>query len=209
MSTLETVSGKFIDVNNIDPSLIDISDIAWSLSRINRCNGHTIPLIPFNVAQHSLFVYKIILRWVEEGSFVYWESDRLSVDFFKTLYLKALLHDAAEYLIGDIPTPIKHSVGIYEPIKMMEDNIDFAIEVKYNISFDDVTANPEHYYKQIKKADLYSRKIEAYHFMNSRGKDWLDMPDVSLVEIQSFEEAKTSLESYEEFMKTFFTIYGE
>jgi hypothetical protein len=55
----------------------------------------------------------------------------------------------------------------------------------------------------IKFADLYSRKIEAYTFIKSRGKDWSGLPEVSLEKLQSFEAPSTSIESYREFVKCF------
>ena len=67
-NTLETVTGQLIDVTNIVPENIDLNDIAWSLSRIPRFVGHSITIVPYNVAQHSIFVAKTVQDWIANGS---------------------------------------------------------------------------------------------------------------------------------------------
>ena len=99
MSTLETVSGRKVDVVNPDPATIDITDIAWALSPMPRFSGHSIPYIPYSVAQHSIQVAK----------------DLASLGPLVQLY--GLLHDAAEAYINDLPSPVKHIPEIHSVIK--------------------------------------------------------------------------------------------
>jgi len=92
---LTTFSGKCIDPLNIDPALIDIEDIAHSLSRIVRYNGHQEH--SYTVGMHSICCAMLI-------------SD-------DALRLEALLHDAAEAYICDIPTPLKMMLPDYQQIE--------------------------------------------------------------------------------------------
>jgi hypothetical protein len=83
-TSITTVSGKVINLIDPDPSLIDIEDIAHHLALINRYNGAT--RVPYSVAQHSVYVAQI------------------------TGNLEGLLHDAKEYAIGDMTTPVKNAL---------------------------------------------------------------------------------------------------
>jgi 5'-deoxynucleotidase YfbR-like HD superfamily hydrolase len=213
-NTLETVTGQLIDVTNIVPENIDLNDIAWSLSRIPRFVGHSITIVPYNVAQHSIFVAKTVQDWIANGSeyteiansiFFLKNCDR---DIQQRVCLLALLHDAHEYITGDIPSPVKSIPKVKEIIKELEKKIDAVIRIKFDLADwpktkyldQDLRAHVEHL---IKFADLYSRKIEAYTFIKSRGKDWSGLPEVSLEKLQSFEAPSTSIESYREFVKCF------
>jgi 5'-deoxynucleotidase YfbR-like HD superfamily hydrolase len=92
---LLTVSGRLVDLTTPDPSAISIRDIAHSLARLCRWNGHVkkspkYPFEIFSVAQHSLMV-------ADEG------MDGCPPEFA----LVALLHDATEAYLGDKSTPVK------------------------------------------------------------------------------------------------------
>lgn len=80
----ETISGRKLDLYNIQPSDIDIFDIAHSLSRQCRFSGHCVEF--YSVAQHSLRVAELLPM---------------------ELKMVGLLHDAAEAYIGDITRPVK------------------------------------------------------------------------------------------------------
>jgi hypothetical protein len=56
---IETVTGKFVDIENPNRDDINLVDIAWALSRISRFAGHTITPIPYTVAQHSVLVARM------------------------------------------------------------------------------------------------------------------------------------------------------
>ena len=192
---LETVTGKLIDVENPDPNDIDIEDIAWGLSRIARFCGATITPIPYNVAQHSLMVAEKVERDLREvwG----WETAEANGAGVHTV-LKALLHDASEVYTGDVPSPVKKIESLRPVFKALENNIMGAIYTKMNLE------QPNHFEESlIKTADKWSQKIEAHAFMPSRGKHWADMPEVTLEELQSFEDPLPALESYRLFKLRF------
>lgn len=201
LTTIETVSGRLIDLENIDSSLIDIHDIAWALSRIPRFAGHSITIVPYNVSQHSICVFKKVLEWVETRvEFITWDENDKYI-----LLTKALLHDGAEYLTNDLPSPIKWLPGVREVIKEVELRIDNAINARYSLFFSNLEYD-EICECIIKEADLYCRKIEAYTFIYSRGKNWPGMPEVSFEELQNFNQPLTSIDAYREFINYFENI---
>lgn len=215
---LETVTGKLLDVTNPQPEQIDINDIAWGLSRLPRFAGHTITEVPYNVAQHSLLVAEITSDILLD---VYGEIPRdvqkavdniqdaaasctFSGGYEDTLnrvVVKALLHDAAEVYIGDIPSPVKKHPQIYPAIKEVEGKLMAAILKSLHICvFSDDETIVIHF------ADMVARAIEAHAFMHSRGKDW-NLPPVSLVRLQKFEPPMTSVVSYNKFLEKFRELY--
>lgn len=123
---IRTHTGKFIDPFAPEMHLICIEDIAHALSLICRWGGHC--KVFLSVAQHSLHVSKMV-----------------SPD----LALMGLLHDAPEYLFGDMPSPIKHRLPDY--VKA-EKNLLKMIFRKFGL-------DPEHY-ALIKPADIQAMHNE-------------------------------------------------
>lgn len=103
---IRVISGKLVDLNHPDPDTIDINDIAWSLSKQIRYNGH----IPYDytVARHSIIMS-------------YFVSPECAME--------ALLHDAGEAYCGDIIYPIKIS---HPELEDFEDRVTAVIMQKYN-----------------------------------------------------------------------------
>ena len=87
------LSGRRLDLIEPSPVDIEIEDIAHGLSRVARWNGQTTGEYPFSVAQHSLLVEQLCLYRKKRPSPA-WQ-------------LIALLHDAPEYVIGDMISPFK------------------------------------------------------------------------------------------------------
>lgn len=85
---MQVHSGLDIDPFDPDPALLNISDIAHSLSKICRFNGHTLKF--YSVAEHCIHVERLMPKNASR-------ADRI----------KALLHDAGEAYLCDIPRPIK------------------------------------------------------------------------------------------------------
>lgn len=108
MTWLGTLSGKKIDLLNPDPTQIELSDIAVALSRVPRFGGHT--LGQWSVLQHSIAVSNLV-------------SDQHK--------LAALLHDASEAYICDIPSPLKRLLGdaYYEVERRVQEAIGKKFEV--------------------------------------------------------------------------------
>lgn len=179
MATLETVSGRKIDVSNPDPSTIVIEDIAWALSRMPRFSGHSIPYVPYSVAQHCVRVAEDL------------------EDSGPRIQLLGLLHDAAEAYINDLPSPVKHIPEIHAVIKKLEDNLMLAVYKAVGIA--PMTPNEA---VIVKSSDKIQQAVEAYNFMYSRGADW-NLPDVSFKKLQEFESPMTSLEAYDKFLSFF------
>lgn len=177
MNTLETVSGKKIDVTNPAPETIDITDIAWSLSRMPRFSGHSIPYIPYSVAQHCIQVAKELAP----------HGPRIQ--------LHGLLHDAAEAYINDLPSPVKHIPEIHAVISKLEDSL--MLTIYSAIGIEPPTVEEE---RIVKIADKNQQAVEAYNFMYSRGSDW-NLPKVSFKKLQEFEQPLTSIKAYDSFLE--------
>ena len=176
MAKLETVSGRKINVTNPDPATIEITDIAWALSRMPRFSGHSIPYVPYSVAQHCIQVARDL------------------AEYGPKLQLYGLLHDAAEAYINDLPSPVKHIPEIHAVIKQLEDKLMTAIYK--SLDLEHPTEEDE---RIVKIADKNQQAVEAYNFMYSRGSDW-DLPEVSFKKLQEFEQPLTSVEAYDKFL---------
>jgi hypothetical protein len=91
------LSGRRLDLLDPTPVDIEIEDIAHGLAFVARWNGQTLGDWPYSVAEHSLLVEEIFAR--------------LEPDAPRRWRLAALLHDAPEYVIGDMISPVKAAVG--------------------------------------------------------------------------------------------------
>lgn len=183
---LETVTGKFINVANPLPEQIDIHDIAWGLSRMPRFAGQTITKQPYTVAQHSVLVANLVRK--------------LNLTINSDTIMMALLHDAAEAYIGDIPSPVKKHPLIRDILKEFEYNLLSRIYARF-----DLPKITEEQKAIIKAADMKALAIEAHAFMVSRGNSdyWGNLPDVDLLERQNFEEPWNSTKAYQTFLNEY------
>lgn len=193
-TSLETVSGRIVDLANPNPNDINIKDIAWALSRIARFNGHTIQKIPYNVAQHSISVAQEIKLMIGI------KKDTVGININTTdrrMIILGLLHDASEAYTGDISGPMKKIPEFRAVCKPIEERVQLAIYKKFEI--EPPTPEEEHI---IKSADLLAQKIEAYNFMTSRGASWAysNMPEVDVLTLQEFENPKESVLVYKDFL---------
>ncbi len=133
------LSGRRLDLLDPSPLDIEIGDIAHGLARVARWNGQTHGAHAFSVAQHSLVVEKI-LRSIEPDLEPRW-------------HLAALLHDAPEYVIGDMISPFKQQIG--DSYRIVEHRLQVAIHLRFGLP----PALPAPIKKAIKRAD----QIAAYH----------------------------------------------
>jgi hypothetical protein len=206
---IETVTGHIVDVNDPQPETIDVTDIAWALSRMPRFIGHTITQIPYNNAQHSVYVAKIVEQLmtkpgdlhdiippeVETAIAQYLNHVGQHPQYTLNLIIqRALFHDAAEAYTGDIPSPVKRNPQLRPAIKAIEAKLDDAIFTRLGIN------SKLHQIEVIVKfGDHVAQAIEGYQFMPSRGVNWvLPKPNLSL--IQNFPEPKPSFEAYRDFL---------
>lgn len=132
-----TVSGIRVDLNEPTPDMIDIRDIANSLSKICRFNGHVSHF--YSVAQHSVLVCYLFAE-SEGGMFS----------------LEALMHDAAEAYLGDVIKPLK--VILRKTYGILEYHFDMAIAQKYDLERGGFVTVP------IKKYDRMAVELEHEAF---------------------------------------------
>ena len=135
------LSGRRLDLLAPDPKDIDIDDIAHGLARVARWNGQTRGEHAFSVAQHSVIVEKI--------------CSKIHPDWPSNWRLAALLHDAAEYVVGDLISPFKATIG--DNYKSIESGLMGAIHHHFNLP----QILPEHVKGAIKQADHTSAYFEA------------------------------------------------
>jgi hypothetical protein len=135
------LSGRRLDLLDPSPFDIEIEDIAHGLSRVARWNGQTRGHHAFSVAQHSLVVEEIALRY-EPG-------------LNPTERLMVLLHDAPEYVIGDMISPFKAVMG--GAYKEVEQRLQAAIHLRFGLP----PKVPEPLHKLLKRADGVSAYFEA------------------------------------------------
>ena len=135
------LSGRRLDLLDPTPVDIEIEDIAHGLSFVARWNGQTLGDFAYSVAEHSLLVERLFARIAPKAP-AKWR-------------LAALLHDAPEYVIGDMISPVKAAVG------PGYDDLDKRLAAAIHIRFGLPAAIPVSVKKQIKKADKISAWMEA------------------------------------------------
>jgi hypothetical protein len=135
------LSGRRLDLLDPSPLDIEISDIAHGLARVARWNGQTGGDHAFSVAQHSLLVEAIYSRQAKDAS-----PDQ---------QLAALLHDAPEYVIGDMISPFKSVVG--GGYKAVEERLQRSIHISFCLPAE----IDEKLKKDIKRADQVAAYFEA------------------------------------------------
>ena len=111
------LSGRRLDLLDPSPLDIEIEDIAHGLARVARWKGQTKGAHPYSVAQHSLLVDAIALR--------------LDPGLDQRAALCVLLHDAAEYVIGDIISPFKAVLG--DSYRGVEQRILDAVMMRFGL----------------------------------------------------------------------------
>ena len=135
------LSGRRLDLLDPTPVDIEIEDIAHGLAFVARWNGQTSGDWPYSVAEHSLLVEQLFSRQ-NPGIGPRWQ-------------LAALLHDAPEYVIGDMISPVKAAVG--PDYAALDLRLTAAIHLRFGLP----TALPAAIKKAIKDADKVSAWMEA------------------------------------------------
>ena len=135
------LSGRRLDLLDPSPLDIEIGDIAHGLARVARWNGQTTGEHAFSVAQHSIVVEEISAH-LKPGLSARWR-------------LAALLHDAPEYVIGDMISPFKAALGL--DYKMFEARLEAAIHLRFGLP----PYAPDEIKALIKAADRASAFFEA------------------------------------------------
>jgi 5'-deoxynucleotidase YfbR-like HD superfamily hydrolase len=153
------LSGRRLDLLDPSPMDIEIEDIAHGLARVARWNGQTVGEHAFSVAQHSVVVEEIVAH--------------IQPDIEPRWRLAALLHDASEYVIGDMISPFKAALG-YD-YKLFEERLENAIHVRFGLP----AKTPLLVKKLIKRADRACAFFEATQlagFDHAESLEFFDAP---------------------------------
>lgn len=135
------LSGRRLDLLDPTPMDIEIADIAHGLAFVARWNGQTVGDWPYSVAEHSLLVEEVFTR-ASPGIAAKWR-------------LAAVLHDAPEYVIGDMISPVKAAVG------PGYGELDLRLTAAIHLRFGLPAVLPAPVKKAIKAADRVSAWLEA------------------------------------------------
>jgi len=161
-NSIRTFTGKYFGLKILDPETICIEDIAHALSHVNRFAGH-LPK-PYSVAQHSYYA---------------------SLKASKENKLAALLHDASEAYLGDMPSPFKRMLPDY---KFQENRVMEAISKKFGFQYP--------FHPEIKEIDKGLLQIEFDTFVLKK-----ESSIVSSINYMSAAEAE------KQFLRQFAIIY--
>lgn len=159
------LSGRRLDLLDPTPVDIEIEDIAHGLAFVARWNGQTRGDYPYSVTEHSLLVESIFARLVPDAP-PRWR-------------LAALLHDAPEYVIGDMISPVKAAVG--PGYGALDDRLAAAIHLRFGLP----AVIPKTVKRDIKKADKISAWMEATEiagFSDVEADRFFSRPDPAIAE---------------------------
>ncbi len=158
------LSGRRLDLLDPTPMDVEIDDIARGLAFVARWNGQTTGAHAYSVAEHSLLVETLFARIAPKAA-LKWR-------------LAALLHDAPEYVIGDMISPVKAAVG--PGYEALDQRLTAAIHLRFGLP----ATLPVQIKRQIKKADKISAWMEATQiagFSSQEATKFFGKPDAALV----------------------------
>jgi 5'-deoxynucleotidase YfbR-like HD superfamily hydrolase len=174
------LSGRRLDLLDPSPLDVEIEDVAHGLARVARWNGQTRGPAIFSVAQHSILVAAI--------------ADLIEPRLPRRARLMTLLHDAPEYVVGDMISPFKAVVG--HEYRAVEARLLAAIQIRFGLPAE----QPEETKALIKRADRIAAFLEATElagFSLDEARDFFGDPrplpgplDTALLVPMSADEAK-------------------
>lgn len=181
------LSGRRLDLINPSAMDIEIEDIAHGLSRVSRWNGQTTGEHGFSVAQHSVLVEKI--------------GCLLQPAAGQTLRLMALLHDASEYVVGDMISPFKNALGV--DYRAFEDKLMQAIHIRFGLP----AVTPIQTKKWIKQADKASAWLEATQLAGFSVEESDRIFDAPLAEVRDWTiEPLSATAAKNQFLERFYAL---
>jgi 5'-deoxynucleotidase YfbR-like HD superfamily hydrolase len=157
------LSGRRLDLLDPTPLDIEVEDIAHGLAFVARWNGQTLGDWPYSVAEHSLLVEQIFAR-ADPDAPARWR-------------LAALLHDAPEYVIGDMISPVKAAIG--PAYGALDERLSAAIHLRFGLP----ATLPAAVKRAIKAADRVSAWLEATQLAGFAGAEadrFFGRPDPAL-----------------------------
>ena len=153
---LQTVSGRWVNPFDPDPSQLDAGDIARALANQCRFGGHS--RVFYSVAQHSVIVSQLVEQRSGDVEDVF----------------AALMHDATEAYLGDMPHPLKHRSPLGAAFKQAEDHLERAIRERFGIKPD---------VAEIKRADRALLATERRAF-SAEDWHWPELEGVQPLELE-------------------------
>src|SRR5688500_14423841 len=152
---LQTISGRWVNPFDPDPSQLDAGDIARALANQCRFGGHS--RVFYSVAQHSVIVSELVEQRGGDVENVF----------------AALMHDAAEAYLGDMPHPLKHRSSLGTAFKAAEATLEQAIRDPFRVK----PGVPQ--IKQADRALLATERrafsAETWHWPELEGVEPLDL----------------------------------
>ncbi len=186
------LSGRRLDLLDPSPLDVEIEDIAHGLARVARWNGQTQGPHIFSVAQHSLLVETI--------------ASALDIGIGPRGALYALLHDAPEYVIGDMISPFKAVIG--DSYKQVEHRILSAILLRFSLPAKPAAG----LVALVKKADRAAAYFEATAlagFDLAEAQKFFGRPELRPRGLDSLLEPISSQEAEQRFLVRFRAIEEE
>lgn len=180
------LSGRRLDLLDPSPLDVEIEDIARGLARVARWNGQTSGNHAFSVAEHSVIVENLFFK--------------LNPKATKAQRLTALLHDSAEYVIGDMISPFKNALGL--DYRAFENRLEEAIHIRFGLP----AQIPAKLKKSIKLCDIYCAWLEATQiagFSTDEADQFFKTPSP---DIQVKIEPKSVVDAEKLFLTTFETL---
>jgi uncharacterized protein len=153
---VQTVSGRWVNPFDPDPEQLDAGDIARALANQCRFGGHS--RVFYSVAQHSVIVSELVEQRGGDAE-----------DAFA-----ALMHDASEAYLGDMPHPIKHRSPLGAAFKAAEDHLEAALRERFRIKAD---------VPEIKRADRALLATERRAF-SAEDWHWPELEGVEPLELE-------------------------
>lgn len=166
---IQTFTGKQFYPADPRPEDVDIRDIAHSLSHICRFNGHCSR--HYSVAEHSILV----------ALHVAWDDAHSETRAQDTL--AALLHDASEAYLCDIPRPLKRMPEM-APYRAMEANVERVIAERFGLPYP-MPAIVKRHDERALATEYRDLVLSKHHGWSLREKPWEDMPPGCLVDTQT------------------------
>lgn len=153
------LSGRRLDLLDPSPLDIEIEDIAHGLARVARWNGQTNGDHAFSVAQHCVLVERLFQHCNGKAT----RTDRLA----------ALLHDAPEYVVGDMISPFKAALGV--DYKAFENRLLAAIHLRFGLQ-KQLSAAATDLIKQADKTAAYLEATQLAGFSIEEAREYFGIP---------------------------------
>jgi hypothetical protein len=180
------LSGRRLDLLDPSPMDIEIEDIAHGLARVARWNGQTLGNHAFSVAQHSVIVEEIS-AYLRPGLAPRWR-------------LAALLHDAAEYVIGDMISPFKAALGL--DYRTFEARLEGAIHIRFGLP----ATTPLPIKALIKAADRASAFLEATELAGFDRDEALELFGSAPARFQAHMSPQSAEEAAQRYLQRFHVL---